>query len=144
MLDAAVRLSLQAASQKDGAGPSSGHLSELSPAVRRRAVAAERRLVARHAKAFECSDMEALDDSSDSSFEESLFSQVTSRHKKSVAASVNDAKNMSYADYAAAQKSKRKTVLSARRAVKKEERMLRQQLCRKLTHVGRLILLIQL
>ena len=145
MLDTAVRLSLQAASQKGGAGPSSGRLSEPSPAVRRRAVAAERRLAARHCKT---SDTEGLDDLSDSSFEEPLLSKantvVTSRATKTVARRVNDTKNMSYNDYAAAQKRKRKGFLSARRAGKEEEKALMQKLRRKLTHVGWLMRHMQL
>jgi hypothetical protein len=67
MLDTAVRLSLQSAAQFNEAGPSSGRVPGLSPAVKRRAVSAERRLAA---KPSNISDAGELEDLSDLSSEE--------------------------------------------------------------------------
>lgn len=168
MLDAAVRLSLRTHSRINEAGPSSGGVSEpspaVSPAVRRRAVAAERRLAARRRNKFGEPPAEELEDLSDlssgeyplmnhvkmvatqesedqsdfSSKEYPLRSQVKMAATKKVAPiRGSDMSNMSYVDYMAAQKSNRKAVVSARRANKGEERALMQRLGRRLTHVGR-------
>jgi len=139
MLATAVRLSLQTAAQTNGAGPSSDRVSGLSPAVRRRAVAAERRLPAGRSNAFECSTSEDLEDLSDASSEKyPLQSRTKMAEKKKVAASADGKVDISYPDFMATQKKKRTAFLSARLANKKEERALMKKLRRKLTHVGRI------
>jgi DNA repair protein RAD16 len=134
MVDAAVRLSLQTASQINGAGPSSGSSSEPNPGVRRRAIAAERRLAARRRNTFKDSNAEEPEDSSDLSSEEPLAKVVAS--SQATKKSSDDTSNTSYADYMTTQKRMRKVSLLARRANKKAERASMQQLRRKLTHVS--------
>jgi DNA repair protein RAD16 len=146
MLATAVRLSLQTAAQINEAGPSSGCVSGLSPAVRRRAVAAERRLAARRSRAFGHSTGDELEDLSDVSSEEYPLQSQTKRvvATKKAALKSSDKSDKSYANFMTVQKGKHTASLSARRANKKEERALMQKLRRRLTHVGQLIPLILL
>jgi DNA repair protein RAD16 len=62
-----------------------------------------------------------------------VTSQAT---KKVVPIGADDEQNLSYTDYIAAKRRKRMASLSARRANRKEQRALMQQLHRRLTHVS--------
>lgn len=152
MLDVAVRMSLQTALRNNGAGSSSGDATGPGRAVVARAVAAERRLAKRRkTTAFvnrnfdEDEDEDDIFDASDSSSEEIPLSKGKSKlagtvksAKKVAPYSTTSAKdNLSTDKWQKSQTEHRRSFLSARRAVKKEQRAEVARLGRRLTHVSR-------
>lgn len=146
MVDAAIRCSLQTASERT-AGPSSRRVATPSAASILRAVAAERRLAHMNMQVefeFE-TPWDSLSDQLSSSEEEPLMAsskgkgKVVSRPtKKVIPLSDHTKRTMTMSDLRAAQKESRAAFLSARRANKKEERALISKLGRKLTHASSL------
>jgi DNA repair protein RAD16 len=150
MVDAAIRSSLQTASERI-AGPLSRKAGGPSAASMLRAVAAERRLARMNAEVefeFE-TPWHSLSDESVSSEEEPLAASpkgkgkvVSIPTKKVSPLSDNSKRTMTMSELRAARKKARSAFWSARRANKKGERALITKLGRKLTHASPLLQLI--
>lgn len=144
MVDAAIRSSLQTASERV-AGPSSRKVAALSAAAMRRALAAESRLALSNAEVefeFE-TPWDNPSDQSASSEEEPLAASSKSKGKvapratKKVTPLSEDSKKiMTMSELRIAQKEARMALSSARRANKRAERALISKLGRRLTHVS--------
>lgn len=144
MVDAAIRSSLQTASDRV-AGPSTRKVAGVSSAAMRRALAAERRLALMSAEVdceFE-TPWDSPSDQSTSSEEEPLAASFKSKGKagsratKKVTPLSEDSKKiMTMSELRTARKEERMALLSARRANKKAERALISKLGRRLTHAS--------